>query len=434
MNGGKNNVANPDSFTVESDPIIFAKPTYDGNTFGGWFYDAGFTSPATGIATGSTTGNKTLYAKWTPIVYTIEYLSGNEVSATIVADKKPWGANWTLKGMEYAFQREGYVHNGWSLTKDGPIAYAFGATYSEDKDLILYPHWTSTANCPYLLYDFGAIQVYENCDGTKTAEIDGSSMKDVPAIENVDVDFVELDRTFPVGVPATVVLPFTIDTANVHGGQFYTVSLKKNESGLWVAHGDTVRTPQLTANTPYMVIVKAEDGQLTFDGPVKLNTSVENNTVTNNEDGSTWTFTATYKYHKWNEEETKDGNLYGFAAQNVSGAKVGEYVQLSSGAWIRPMRAYLEYKPKAETVPSVDLPSNPRPVMRSIDEVLPGTIDFVIDENSVEVFTTTLTRKNYSVESKNAPNQWFDMRGRLLNTKPTTKGIYYYNGKRIIVK
>ena len=434
MNGGKNNVTNPDSFTVEFDPIVFTKPTYDGNTFGGWFYDAAFTSPATGIATGSTTGNKTLYAKWTPIVYTIEYLSGNEVSATIVADKKPWGANWTLKGKEYAFQREGYVHNGWSLTKDGPIAYAFGATYSKNEDLILYPHWTSTANCPYLLYDFGAIQVYENCDGTKTAEIDGSSMKDVPAIENVDVDFVELDRTFPVGVPATVVLPFTIDTANVHGGQFYTVSLKKNESGLWVAHGDTVRTPQLTANTPYMVIVKAEDGQLTFDGPVKLNTSVENNTVTNNEDGSTWTFTTTYKYHKWNEDETKDGNLYGFAAQNVSGAKVGEYVQLSSGAWIRPMRAYLEYKPKAEMVPSVDLPSNPRPVMRSIDEVLPGTIDFVIDENSVEVFTTTLTRKNYSVESKNAPNQWFDMRGRLLNTMPTTKGIYYYNGKRIIVK
>lgn len=434
MNGGKNNVTNPDSFTVESDPIVFAKPTYDGKIFGGWFYDAAFTSPATGIATGSTTGNKTLYAKWTPIVYTIEYLSGNEVSATIVADKKPWGKDWTLKGIEYAFQREGYVHNGWSLAKDDTIAYAFGATYSKNEDIILYPHWSSTADCPYLLYDFGAIKVYENCDGTKTAEIDGSSMKDVPAIENVDVDFVELDRTFPVGVPATVVLPFTIDTANVHGGQFYTVSLKKNESGLWVAHGDTVRTPQLTANTPYMVIVKAEDGQLTFDGPVKLNTSVENNTVTNNEDGSTWTFTTTYKYHKWNEEETKDGNLYGFAAQNVSGAKVGEYVQLSSGAWIRPMRAYLEYKPKAETVPSVDLPSNPRPVMRSIDEVLPGTIDFVIDENSVEVFTTTLTRKNYSVESKNAPNQWFDMRGRLLNTKPTTKGIYYYNGKRIIVK
>ena len=98
------------------------------------------------------------------------------------------------------------------------------------------------------------------------------------------------------------------------------------------------------------------------------------------------------------------------------------------------MRAYLEYKPKTETAPSVDLPSNSRPAMRSIDDVMPGTIDFVIDENSVEVFTTTLTRKNYSVENKDAPNQWFDMRGRLLNTKPTTKGIYYYNGKRIIVK
>ena len=145
MKGGTNNNSNPLKYTVESDTIIFAEPTYDGNTFGGWFYDAGFTSPATGIATGSTTGDKIVYAKWTPIFYTIEYLSGNEVSATIVADKMPWGADWTLKGEEFAFQREGYIHDGWSRVKNGALSYAFGATYSENEDLILYPHWTPKA-------------------------------------------------------------------------------------------------------------------------------------------------------------------------------------------------------------------------------------------------------------------------------------------------
>ena len=31
-------------------------------------------------------------------------------------------------------------------------------------------------------------------------------------------------------------------------------------------------------------------------------------------------------------------------------------------------------------------------------------------------------------------NGWFDMKGRKLNGKPTVKGIYYNNGKRVIVK
>jgi hypothetical protein len=31
-------------------------------------------------------------------------------------------------------------------------------------------------------------------------------------------------------------------------------------------------------------------------------------------------------------------------------------------------------------------------------------------------------------------DSWFDMKGRKLNGKPTTKGIYYYNGKRVMVK
>ena len=29
---------------------------------------------------------------------------------------------------------------------------------------------------------------------------------------------------------------------------------------------------------------------------------------------------------------------------------------------------------------------------------------------------------------------WYDMKGRKLNVKPTAKGIYYYNGKRVIVR
>ena len=30
--------------------------------------------------------------------------------------------------------------------------------------------------------------------------------------------------------------------------------------------------------------------------------------------------------------------------------------------------------------------------------------------------------------------RWYDLQGRKLNSKPTTKGTYYHNGKRVIIK
>jgi hypothetical protein len=73
--------------------------------------------------------------------------------------------------------------------------------------------------------------------------------------------------------------------------------------------------------------------------------------------------------------------------------------------------------------------------MMSIDDfVLPESIDFVLGEDEVEVFTTTFTKRNSYVGNAKVSDSWFDMSGRLLNAKPTTKGIYYYNGKRVMVK
>ena len=449
MNGGKNNVANPDSFTVESDPIIFAKPTYDGNTFGGWFYDAGFTSPATGIATGSTTGNKTLYAKWTPINYTvrfhigaIEYLSGDEVSATIVADKKPWGANWTLKGMEYAFQREGYVHNGWSLTENGPIAYAFGETYSKNEDLVLYPHWTSTANCPYLLYDFGAIKVYENCDGTKTAEIDGSSMKDVPVIAGVDVNIVEYVRTFTVGKNSTIMLPFSIDTTKISGGSFKEFAYVDESVPVARFYKD-VKNGIIKANTPYLFEPKAETLVFTLgeNETVTLNTKdLVVPSCEQNEYGGKWEFRGVYSYVNW---PSGDKHVWGFVANSdPDPEKVGTFKRAGAGAYIKPMRAYL-YNTQLEENQNQSQSYAPRPMMArpyastetaSIDnEPASGSMDVEFIDRKTEETTFIGVLKSTTREVKTIES-WFDLSGRKLNAKPTVKGIYYFNGKRVMVR
>ena len=72
--------ANPADYTVETDTFILSVGERTGYDFDGWFTDSGFDpeSEITQVVKGST-GNLALYAKWTPIEYSIEYnLNGGE--------------------------------------------------------------------------------------------------------------------------------------------------------------------------------------------------------------------------------------------------------------------------------------------------------------------------------------------------------------------
>ncbi|WP_332448017.1 InlB B-repeat-containing protein [Sphaerochaeta sp.] len=71
--GGENNAANPQSYTIEDDAITLADPAKTGYTFLGWYADGAFSSDRiTSIPKGSI-DNRILWAKWTPIIYTIGY-------------------------------------------------------------------------------------------------------------------------------------------------------------------------------------------------------------------------------------------------------------------------------------------------------------------------------------------------------------------------
>ena len=82
LNGGKNSTENPQSYTIESDSFSFAAPTKNGYKFLGWYETEDFTGSSTaGIESGSF-GDKTLYAKWETVSYTISYvLNGGENSS-----------------------------------------------------------------------------------------------------------------------------------------------------------------------------------------------------------------------------------------------------------------------------------------------------------------------------------------------------------------
>lgn len=413
MNKGTNNVANPDSFTVESDTIIFAEPTRSGYAFEGWFYDAGFTQPATGIATNTIANDITLYAGWIQQFYTVEYLSGNDVSATIVADKVPVGTNLTLKGAEYALEREGYVHKGWSTTENGPLAYDFGATYSLNEDEILFPHWVKVT--PY-----GAVTVYtyENDDGRKEAVIDGNSDEETNIPEDIEVDAVTFDRTFPVGNRSTIVLPFDIAVANTHGGKFNVLS---SISGDFKTITLGEKSSQLYAYEPYVML--ADQSTLTFDGPVTLKKTVDGEKQIGTSD---WYFVPAYEKIVFGEREDLLGRAYGFAGKAVDEFTVGQFVKVGSRAYVNPMRAYLVYRGELNGSSATK-----SAVGSGFGTVLPDEINVVVqDEQSNVVERGVLNTKTGEFHM----DRWYDLQGRKLNGQPKVQGTYYRNGKRVIVK
>lgn len=64
---------NATNYTVETDTFEIFDISKNGYSFLGWYSDSSFNTKVTEIAKG-TTGNIDLYAKWTPIEYTIEYV------------------------------------------------------------------------------------------------------------------------------------------------------------------------------------------------------------------------------------------------------------------------------------------------------------------------------------------------------------------------
>lgn len=70
LDGGANHVDNPAAVNDDIIPITLLSPTKSGYTFGGWYYDSGFTSAVTTI---SALVAVDVYAKWTIITYTVTY-------------------------------------------------------------------------------------------------------------------------------------------------------------------------------------------------------------------------------------------------------------------------------------------------------------------------------------------------------------------------
>ena len=159
---------------------------------------------------------------------------------------------------------------------------------------------------------------------------------------------------------------------------------------------------------------------MTFDIP----TSVTLNTTTSGEPTAVnnWEFVGAYQYEKFTIDN--DNPIYLFANEERDGAKLGEFVKIAEGAFINPLRAYLVYHKSAALPKSAggNLGSN---------ILLPDELDIEVEnENGVVVQTGKLN----TVTGEVRMDRWYDLKGRKLNSKPTVKGTYYKNGKRVVIK
>ena len=277
--------------------------------------------------------------------------------------------------------------------------------------------------------------------GNISAEFDGTSLETMSIPVDITVNSVTLNRTFTYNKCATLMLPFSLgDGQSLKGGILYKFDGVNNGEGDWVATLSEFTSP-LKANTPYLIQPNGHmtDYKITFDlngGTVTLNTTTAGED--SNEKDDLWDFIGTYSYIKWTtvtgdqdysaEREAEIGKVYGFAAVEKTGIRVGDFVRVASGAKIRPMCAYLKWKGS--------IPNNARALTRAAtndDTELPQRITVKLVSASGEttaIGTLDTTTGEVSFDSE----AWYTLDGVRLSGQPSTKGIYINNGKKIVIK
>ena len=425
VDGATFETANPTTFTVE-DAITLNNPGKDGYEFAGWYDNEGFTGSAiTGVAIAKgSTGAKTFWAKWTRLI--------TSEGITISIPSQEWTGN-ALTPVITVKDGETTLNEGTDYTvtaPSGPIQDVGDYTYTISGTGNYSGETTATFTItPKAIGTYGAIAVTEDQSG-KTATIDASSEAAIEITSDIEVKHVDFNRSFTANQPATVLLPFSLTGGQtISGGSFYKFSGVTKDGDVWKALFTEVAT--LKANTPYLFMPSAT-GQVNFNlngGTVTLNTT------TAGEAGSTasnWEFRGTYAKVQWAGTDSDPSDLdktYGFAKGNGTTIAAGQFVHFAAGAWLKPMRCYLVYNGSTEGGTF----QNARRMTRgaSASEELPQTIIVVLLSSNGG--TTNIGAINTQT-GEISFDGWYTIDGRKLDGKPTKKGLYINNGRKVVIK
>ena len=141
-----------------------------------------------------------------------------------------------------------------------------------------------------------------------------------------------------------------------------------------------------------------------------------------------------FGFKEWNSNDyyysaEEIGRAYGFAGVAKDGINVGDFVRVASGAKILPMRAYLLWNNEPNS-------ANARSFTRgaaATDEELPQSITVrLVGSNGETTGIGTINTKTGEMTFDS--EAWYTLDGVKLSGKPTKKGLYINNGRKVIIK
>ena len=342
-----------------------------------------------------------------------------------------------------------------------PTNFDHFGTPTDHRFMKIYGH-TMFFNGKYYTPIYGDLVEDYDYSGVKSYNIEYDDMPlGIPDITTpLWTEGLTYNRAFTAGKPVTVMLPFnfkksyiTLAHSSVNpSGKFYEfkgIHLDVNTSK-WMAEmgePDNPETTTMKANTPYLY-VPGEDTEYwdIYYGGYGISIFTESNGGGNKVtpyDGTAdfawnkWDFVGTYQPRYWSETENFEeiGKVYGFAgstkevqgAYNTTTVEAGEFVRAKNGAKIRPTSCYLMW---TAGEPRQNARLRSRAAVAENEELPQRITVMLIDANDDATSIGELDTRTGEISF----DGWYTLDGVRLDSKPTQKGVYINNGKKVIVK
>ena len=237
-----------------------------------------------------------------------------------------------------------------------------------------------------------------------------------------------LNRTIPAGKKQTLCLPFAPTALYGLGTVWEFTGI---ESGKVVMTERTLSTDgALKANTPYIFAATNNLSGILFNDAV-ITIGDDPKTTKSKKDEYTFTFHGTYTDKTWEatSDEVTQGKIYGFMMQDNDGQQVGQFVKARRRTHLRPFSCWLEYSGELTGTQT----SSAR--RRTAAEELPDVIEIVWQSAEAPGEATGIETVVTSPDpSCRRGSEWYSLDGRRLSGKPSAKGVYINNGKKIVIK
>jgi len=272
---GAVNDDNPVTYDVDTDDIILKEPQMTGNTFLGWYKDRKFKKKITKIPKGST-GNKTFYAKWKTMYYTIQYdlnppddncypvLDMTHVGYIVSYDKNYDGGyllpTATLEDAE-GNKNEEYTFGGWYKDKKGKkkVGQVIKSPYV---DIVLYAKWIEDVHVTHPRIT-GDIEQPATCfNVVDYGAVAGDGLDDLAAFRAALKAADESSTIKTVYVPAGV---YDIKPENPHKDGQPAIHLKNNVD-IVMDRKAILKAVPVSMSGDYCIICGEENDNVTITG------------------------------------------------------------------------------------------------------------------------------------------------------------------------